>query len=111
MLYIAKILIAALVIFSVGEISKLSSALAASLLALPIVSITTFIWIYVESKDQAKIAEISYETFWYLIPTLPMFLLLSWMLLNGYNFYFSLFVFCVLTIGLFVLTQYFLARI
>ena len=110
MLYLVKTLIAALVIVAVGEISKRSSALAAFLLALPIVSITAFVWIYIESKDKIKIADISHETFWYVIPTLPMFLLLSWMLKNDYNFYLSLAICCVLTAMLFALTQYLLTR-
>ena len=110
MLYLVKTLIAALVIVAVGEISKRSSALAAFLLALPIVSITAFVWIYFESKDKLKIADISYETFWYVIPTLPMFLLLSWMLKNDYNFFLSLVICCVLTAILFAITQYLLAR-
>jgi hypothetical protein len=111
MLYLAKTLIAALVIVAVGEISKRSSMLAAFLLALPIVSITAFVWIYIESKDKIKIADISYETFWYVIPTLPMFLLISWMLKNDYNFYLSLFLCCALTAGLFAITQFLLARV
>ena len=110
MLYLVKTLIAALVIVAVGEISKRSSALAAFLLALPIVSITAFVWIYFESKDKLKIADISYETFWYVIPTLPMFLLLSWMLKNDYNFFLSLAICCALTAILFAITQYLLAR-
>jgi hypothetical protein len=108
MLYIIKTLIAALIIVGVSEISKRSNALAAMLLALPIVSITAFVWIYVESQDKIKIADISQKTFWYVAPTLPMFLLLSWMLKHNYNFYLSLLVCCVLIVGLFTITEYFL---
>ena len=110
MLYILKTLISALIIVVVGELSKRSSALAAFLLALPIVSITAFMWIYLESKDGVKIAEISEGTFWYVLPTLPMFLFLSWLLRNNYNFYLALLICCLLTAGLFAITQYFLAR-
>ena len=110
MLYFVKTIIAALIIVAVDAASKRTSALAAILLALPIISITAFVWIYVESGDKSKIADISQNTFWYVIPTLPMFLFLSWMLRNDYNFYLSLFVCCALTAGLFALTQYLLAR-
>ncbi len=110
LLYFIKTLIAAIVIVAVVEMSKRNSSLAAFLLALPIVSITTFVWIYVESKDKIKIANISQETFWYVIPSLPMFLLFSWMLKNDYNFYLALFFYCVLTAGLFGITQYILSK-
>ena len=110
MLYLVKTLIAALVIVTVTEVSKRSSTLAALLLALPIVSITAFIWVYVESKDKVKIADISNETFWYVTLTLPMFLLLSWMLRHDYNFYLALFLCCVLTAGLFAISQHLIGR-
>lgn len=110
MLYLVKTLIAAVIIVAVGEISKRSSALAAVLLALPIISITAFVWIYIETKNNAKIAEISQETFWYVIPTLPMFLLLGWLLRNNFNFYLSLAISCFVTVGLFMATQYFIAK-
>jgi hypothetical protein len=110
MLYLAKTLIAALVIVAVSEISKRSSALAAFLLALPIISIVAFIWIYIESKNKMMIAKISQETFWYVIPTLPMFLLLAWLLRHDYSFYGSLIICCVVTLGLFTVTQYLLSR-
>jgi hypothetical protein len=109
MIYPLKILIAAGVIVAVSEISKRSSALAGFLLALPIISVTSFVWIYVESKDKIKIAELSQDTFWYVIPTLPMFLLLTWLLKNDHNFYLSLFLCCGLTAGLFAITQYLLS--
>ena len=77
MLYLLKTLIAAIVIVLTTELSKRSSSLAALLLALPIVSVTSFIWIYYETQDKIKIAELSSQTFWYVIPSLPMFLLFS----------------------------------
>lgn len=110
MLYLVKTLIPALIIVAVGEVSKRSSALAAFLLSLPIVSITAFVWIYIESKDKTKIADISQETFWYVLPTLPMFLLLGWMLRNDYNFYLALFMCCVLTAGFFGIMQFILTK-
>ena len=110
MIYVIKTLIAALIIVAVSEISKRSSALAAFVLALPITSIVAFVWVYLESKDKVKIADISQETFWYVIPTLPMFLLFSWLLKNDYNFFLSLTICCLITAVLFAITQYCLTR-
>jgi hypothetical protein len=110
MIYVIKTLIAALIIVAVSEISKRSSALAAFVLALPITSIVAFVWVYLESKDKVKIADISQETFWYVIPTLPMFLLFSWLLKNDYNFFLSLTICCFITAVLFAITQYCLTR-
>jgi uncharacterized membrane protein (GlpM family) len=105
MFYAIKTLISALIIVLVGEISKRSHALAALLLALPLVSVISFIWLYVETQDKVKIADMSYETFWYVLPTLPMFLLLSHLLRRDFNFYLALGLCAILTAVLFVLTQ------
>ena len=110
MLYIVKTIISALVIVLVTEISKRSSALGAFFLALPIVSITAIVWIWMETKDAEKIANLTYDTFWYVLPTLPMFLMITWMLRNQYNFYLSLAICCVITAILFATTQYLLAK-
>jgi uncharacterized membrane protein len=36
--------------------------------------VLTLIWLYVEQQPVSKIANHAYYTFWYVIPTLPMFL-------------------------------------
>ncbi len=110
MSYLFKTLIAAIIIVLVTEVSKRSTAMAAFLLALPIVSITSFLWIWMETKDKIKIADISQQTFWYVLPTLPMFLLLAWLLKNNISFYVSLGICCLITVVLFGLTQYLLIK-
>lgn len=111
MLTAVKIVLSALVILIATELAKRNSSLAALILALPMVSIISIFWIYSEGRDTLKIADISYEIFWYILPTLPMFLVLSYLLRNHYNFYFSLFVCCVLTAILFSVTQYLVSKI
>lgn len=105
MFYAIKTLISAFIIVLVGEASKRSNALAALLLALPIVSVIAFIWRFVETGDKIKIADLSYETFWYVLPTLPMFLLLSYLLRRDFNFYLALGICAIVTAALFAATQ------
>lgn len=111
MFYVLKTLISALIIVLVGEVSKRSNALAALLLALPIVSVMSFVWLYLETKDKAKIADISYETFWYVLPTLPMFLLLSHLLRRDFNFYVAFGICAFVTAALFSLSQVFIKNL
>ena len=42
--------------------------------ALPLVTFLTLIWLYVEDQPSDKIANHAKYTFWYVLPTLPMFL-------------------------------------
>jgi hypothetical protein len=110
MLYAIKTILSALIILIATELSKRSSSLAAFILALPLVSVITLCWIYIESKDITKVAAISHETFWYVLPTLPMFLLIPLLLRNVINFYVALIAACVVTAALMSLTQYLLSK-
>ena len=71
------LLTAGLVVF-VSEIAKRSDKLGALVAALPLVTILTLFWLYFESQPSEKIANHAYYTFWYVIPTLPMFIAFPW---------------------------------
>ena len=86
-----KILISAVIIYIASEIGKKNVFIAAILISIPFVSIITFIWLYIDSKNTQLIASLSKEIVFLVVPTVPMFLLLSYMLVKNYNFYLSLF--------------------
>ena len=71
---ITKYFLTAAVVVLVSELAKRSDKLGAFVAALPLVTVLTLIWLYVENQPQAKIANHAWYTFWYVIPTLPMFL-------------------------------------
>ena len=81
MLYlITKYLITAAVVVLVSEFAKASDKLGGLVAALPLVTVLTLIWLYIEQQPATKIANHAYYTFWYVIPTLPMFLLFPYLL-------------------------------
>lgn len=71
---ITKYFLTAGVVVLVSEAAKRSDKLGGFIAALPLVTILTLIWLYVEKQPQEKIANHAYYTFWYVVPTLPMFL-------------------------------------
>lgn len=71
---ITKYLLTAAVIVTVSEIAKRSDRLGGFIAALPLVTLLTLIWLYLEHQPQEKIANHAWYTFWYVVPTLPMFL-------------------------------------
>jgi hypothetical protein len=75
-----KYLITAAVVVLVSELAKANDKLGALLAALPLVTVLTLIWLFIEKQPSAKIANHAYYTFWYVIPTLPMFLLFPYLL-------------------------------
>lgn len=71
---VTKYLVTAAVVVFVSECAKRSDKLGALIAALPLVTVLTLIWLYVEKQPEAKLANHASYTFWYVIPTLPMFL-------------------------------------
>lgn len=91
MLYYAlKVAISALLIVAIAEISKRSSGFAALLAALPLTSLLAFIWMRFEGVAVDRIAELSQQIFWLVLPSLALFLLLPWLIKLGINFWISL---------------------
>lgn len=72
---ITKYLLTAAIVVVVSELAKRSDRLGAFVASLPLVTILVLIWLFLENQPQQKIANHAWYTFWYVIPTLPMFLL------------------------------------
>ncbi|KQV54303.1 MULTISPECIES: DUF3147 family protein [unclassified Duganella] len=77
---IFKYLVTAGVVVAVSEFAKRSDRLGGLIAALPMVTVLALIWLYVERQPQQKIANHAWYTFWYVLPTLPMFLFFPWLL-------------------------------
>ncbi len=77
---IAKYLLTAAVVVLVSEVAKRSDRLGGLVAALPLVTVLTLVWLYLEKQPQEKIAAHAWYTFWYVVPTLPMFLVFPWLL-------------------------------
>lgn len=69
-----KYLLTAAMVVLVSEAAKRSDKLGGLIAALPLVTVLTLIWLYVEKQPAEKIANHAWYTFWYVLPTLPMFL-------------------------------------
>lgn len=98
---LVKVFVTALIIMFVTKIQIFSDRLSALLIALPFTSLIAMVWMHAEKQDTNRIANHSEGTFWFVLPTLPMFLILPWMLRNGWSFWPALGVNCLITIVLF----------
>ena len=71
---ITKYLLTAAVVVLVSELAKRSDKLGGLMAALPMVTFLALIWLYIEEQPAEKISNHAWYTFWYVVPTLPMFL-------------------------------------
>ena len=111
MLFLAtKYAVTAFIIVLVSEVAKRSDRMGALISSLPFVTLLVMIWLQFENQGTAKIANHAYYTFWYVLPTLPMFLLLPWLLHRGINFWPALLAGIFLTIASFVLAALLLKK-
>ena len=99
---ISKYFITAAVVVLVSELAKRSDKLGGLVAALPLVTVLTLIWLYVEKQPEQKIANHAWYTFWYVLPTLPMFLAFP-ALLSRLGFWPSLLCCAVITMICFAL--------
>jgi hypothetical protein len=103
-LYILKILISAAVFTLITELAKRNTTLAALITALPLTTLLVLFWRqHQEHATAAQIAEYLSLTFWYVLPSLAMFLLMPWLLRHGWTFYPSLLASSALTVLLYAL--------
>ena len=110
---ILKYLITAGLVVLISEVARRSDKLGALIAALPMVTVLAMTWMFFEIKgpqQTEKIANHAWYTFWYVIPTMPMFLLLPWMLRKGVHYGWSLLAGCVMTVVLFALTDWIMRR-
>ena len=102
---ISKILITASLIVLISEIAKRSDKLGALIAALPLVTIFTLIWLQLENQTEQKIANHAYYTFWYVLPTLPMFIAFPF-LLPKFGFWPTMSISILITASCFVIFSY-----
>lgn len=102
---LVKTAVTVLIIVGVSEVVKRSPSIGALIVALPFTSILVMTWMHLEGASGNRIAVHSSSTFWYVLPTLPMFLILPKMLEAKWNYFASLFACCVITAALFLLVE------
>ena len=98
---ITKYLITAALVVLVSELAKRSDKLGGLVAALPLVTILTLIWLHVEKQPASKIAQHAWYTFWYVLPTLPFFLIFP-TLLKTCGFWLALLIAVGITLMIFL---------
>lgn len=107
---ITKYMLTAAVVVLISEAAKRSDKLGGLIAALPLVTFLALIWLYIEKQPMEKISNHAWYTFWYVIPTLPMFLVFP-LLLPRFGFWLTMLmsigitIFCFATFS-FVVRQF-----
>jgi hypothetical protein len=105
MLYLAvKAGLSGIIVAIVSEIARRWPGWGGLIASLPLVSVLAMIWLWRDTGDSTRLAAQAEATFWFVIPSQPMFLLIPWMLRHNWPFWIALAAGCALTVLLYSLT-------
>ena len=96
-----KAVISGILIAVASEVARRWPGWGALIVSLPLVSILAMLWLWRDTHDPVRLAAHVEATFWFVIPSLPMFLLIPALLRQGWSFWTALAVGCALTLALY----------
>lgn len=100
--FLFKAAFSGLIIAIVSEVARRAPGLGALIASLPLISVLGMIWLWRDTEDTARMAEHAYATFWFVLPSLPMFLAIPIMLNRGVAFWPAMAIGCVMTMALYL---------
>lgn len=100
---ILKALLSGIIVAIVSDVAKRYPGLGGLIASLPLVSVLGMMWLWRDTGDSERMAAHSEATFWYVLPSLPMFLVIPMLLRQGVGFWAALVAGCVLTMALYAL--------
>jgi hypothetical protein len=102
--FVIRAALSGIIVALIAMVARRNPAAGALIASLPLVSLLGMIWLWHDTRDVDRMAAHAEATFWYVLPSLPMFLLIPWMLRQGTGFWPALAAGCTLTILLYLLT-------
>jgi hypothetical protein len=86
MLFALKAIVSGLLVALVSTVARRYPGWGGLLASLPLVSVLAMLWLYGETRDAEKVAALAMSTFWFFLPSMPMFLLIPLMIRSGWAF-------------------------
>lgn len=84
---IVKVMITAILVAAIGEIGKRSTLAGALLASLPLTSLLALVWLYRDTGDALRAAEMASGIFWLVLPSLLFFLVFPFGVKAGWGFW------------------------
>lgn len=101
--FILKAALSGVIVAAVSEIARRFPGWGGLVASLPLVSLMAMMWLYKDSGEAMKVADLAASTFWFFLPSMPMFLLIPMLLRSGWSFAATMVAAVVMTIVLYAL--------
>jgi len=91
MLYLViKAALSGVIVAAVSEIARRYPGWGGLVASLPLTSLLAMLWLWRDTSDTGRVAELAGSTFWFILPSLPLFIVLPLLLRNGIGFWLSM---------------------
>jgi hypothetical protein len=102
MLYLViKAALSGVIVAAVSEIARRYPGWGGLVASLPLTSLLAVMWLWRDSGDSERVAQLATSTFWFVLPSLPIFLVLQWLLRSGLGFWASIAISVAVTLALY----------
>lgn len=108
---IIKASLSGVLVVIISEVARRYPGIGGLITSLPLVAILSIVWLWRDTSDMERVAAYAQATFWFVLPSLPMFLALPAMLRLGIGFWTALAISCLLTMALYSITFWLLPRV
>lgn len=100
-LFLTRALLSGLLVAAISIVAKRYPGWGGLIASLPLVSVLSMVWLYGETRDVERVAQLSVGAFWFFLPSIPMFLVIPWLLRSGWGFPVTMAIACLMTILLY----------
>lgn len=101
LLFLTKAAVSGLLVALISTIARRYPGWGGLIASLPLVSVLAMLWLYGETRDPERVAALAMSTFWFFLPSMPMFLIIPLMIRNGWSFVVTMAVAVVVTMILY----------
>jgi hypothetical protein len=100
---VIKAALSGVIVAAVSEIARRYPGWGGLVASLPLTSLLAMIWLWRDTGDASRVADLSQSTIWFILPSLPLFIALPMLLRAGVGFWASLALVIVGTLALYAL--------
>jgi len=101
--FIIKAGISGLIVAAVSEVARRYPGWGGLIASLPLTSLLAMLWLWRDTGDAERVAELSLGAFWFLLPSVPLFIVLPLLLRSGVAFWLSMAIVVAGTLALYTL--------
>jgi hypothetical protein len=87
---VIKAAISGVIVAAVSEIARRYPGWGGLLASLPLTSLLAMLWLWHDTGDPDRVAELSISTFWFFLPSVPLFVALPLLIRSGVPFWASM---------------------